>query len=153
LVAPAFLAGLARLAHRLPATLRLATRDAARHRHRTGPATAAIAVAVGGAVAISCLIASDQNGTGLHAPDALPDRAISIAQVGAVDQSFLEPATQAVKEAVPDAQVLQVKVPVRQEAEGCVDMCTLVLNLVEHDSSAREHTNLRPWIGVGDPDL
>ncbi|MBA3745777.1 ABC transporter permease, partial [Sporichthya sp.] len=35
LIAPALLAVLAKLAGRLPATMRLATRDAARHRHRT----------------------------------------------------------------------------------------------------------------------
>ncbi len=42
-------------AARMPLSLRLAMRDAARHRHRTGPATRAIAVAVSGSVVLAFL--------------------------------------------------------------------------------------------------
>lgn len=111
LIAPALLALLAKLAGRLPATMRLATRDAARHRHRTGPATAAIAVAVGGAVAISCLIASDREGKDRFEADAVPDRVIALSNQGALDPALVEQGTAAVQEAIPGAQVLPVESP------------------------------------------
>jgi putative ABC transport system permease protein len=78
LITPALLALLARAGRRLSGTLRLASRDAARHRHRTGPATAAIAVAVGGAVAISCLIASDREGPDKFRVTSVPDRVLAV---------------------------------------------------------------------------
>jgi putative ABC transport system permease protein len=48
---------LGRLAHRLPLSARLAVRDAARHRHRTAPAVAAVMVAVTGSVALAQVVA------------------------------------------------------------------------------------------------
>jgi putative ABC transport system permease protein len=48
---------LGRLAHRLPLSARMAVRDAARHRHRTGPAVAAVMVAVTGTVALAQVVA------------------------------------------------------------------------------------------------
>lgn len=121
LLTPALLAALAKLAGRMPATMRLATRDAARHRHRTGPATAAIAVAVGGAVAISCLIASDREGTERFEADAMPDRVISLSTQGAVDPSQLGPATEAVRRVIPGATVLQVDAPLSARDTSGVD--------------------------------
>lgn len=50
LVMPVVLGALGRLAGRLPLAGRLAVRDADRHRHRTGPATSAIMLAVAGSV-------------------------------------------------------------------------------------------------------
>ena len=47
---------------RLPVAARLAVRDAARHRHRTGPATSAIAVAVAGSVVLAFLVAGSVPG-------------------------------------------------------------------------------------------
>jgi putative ABC transport system permease protein len=58
LVAPSLVGLVGRLARRLPLTGRLAIRDAARHRHRTGPAVAASMVAVTGAVAVLFTVAS-----------------------------------------------------------------------------------------------
>ncbi|RKE20633.1 FtsX-like permease family protein [Streptomyces sp. TLI_171] len=52
LFTPLLLAGLGRLAGRLPLGPRLALRDAARHRSRTAPAVAAVLAAVAGAVAV-----------------------------------------------------------------------------------------------------
>jgi putative ABC transport system permease protein len=147
LIAPAFLALLARLAGRLPATLRLATRDAARHRHRTGPAAAAIAVAVGGAVAISCLIASDREGQGTHQADAVPDRTIALSHQNAIDESMFGPATEALEDAIPGAQLLRVRVPVLRPVSAEDDY---------YPSGLVVTTNGRlggDWVGVGDPDL
>lgn len=50
---PGLVGMLAGFAGRLPLTARLAVRDAARHRHRTGPATAAIMMAVAGSAAVA----------------------------------------------------------------------------------------------------
>lgn len=52
LFTPLLLAGLGRLARRLPVGPRLALRDASRHRSRTAPAVAAVLAAVAGAVAV-----------------------------------------------------------------------------------------------------
>lgn len=111
LLAPALLAAMAKVAGKLPATMRMATRDAARHRHRTGPATAAIAVAVGGAVAISCLIASDREGTREFEAHAVPERVIALDQQNAVDDAVIGQATEAVQKAIPGAVILKVDYP------------------------------------------
>lgn len=50
---PSLIAKVAAVAWVLPLSARLAVRDAARHRHRTGPAAAAIMMAVGGTAALS----------------------------------------------------------------------------------------------------
>lgn len=62
LVVPVVVAGLARLARRLPLTARYAARDAARHRTRTVPAVAAVAATVAGVVALGIANASDELG-------------------------------------------------------------------------------------------
>ncbi|MFI6830826.1 FtsX-like permease family protein [Kribbella sp. NPDC050241] len=50
---PSLVGKFSRLARVLPLSARLAVRDAARHRHRTGPATAAIMMAVAGTAAVA----------------------------------------------------------------------------------------------------
>ncbi|ANH37545.1 FtsX-like permease family protein [Nocardioides dokdonensis FR1436] len=60
LVVPVVVVGVARLARRLPLTLRFAARDAARHRTRTVPAVAAVAATVAGVVALGIAITSDE---------------------------------------------------------------------------------------------
>ncbi|MFL6138456.1 MAG: FtsX-like permease family protein [Frankiaceae bacterium] len=56
--APALVGAAGRLAGHLPLAPRLALRDAARHRSRTGPAVAAIMAAIAGSVAVSTYITS-----------------------------------------------------------------------------------------------
>lgn len=53
LLAPTLVATVARVARRLPLSARMGLRDAGRHRHRTGPAVAAIMGAVAGSVALA----------------------------------------------------------------------------------------------------
>ncbi|HEX2498743.1 MAG TPA: FtsX-like permease family protein [Actinomycetes bacterium] len=53
LLAPTLVATVARAARRLPLSARMGLRDAGRHRHRTGPAVAAIMGAVAGSVALA----------------------------------------------------------------------------------------------------
>ncbi|TNM36653.1 ABC transporter permease [Nocardioides albidus] len=60
LAMPVVLGALGRLAARLPLPARLAVRDADRHRHRTGPATSAIMLAVAGSVVAACAIAGTE---------------------------------------------------------------------------------------------
>jgi putative ABC transport system permease protein len=62
LCAPAVVAAAARLARRSPLPVRLALRDAARHRSRTGPAVAAIMAAVAGATAVAIYAQSSSAG-------------------------------------------------------------------------------------------
>lgn len=57
--APALVATIARLGRRMPLSARLALRDAGRHRHRTGPAVAAIMAAVAGSVGLAFYTLSD----------------------------------------------------------------------------------------------
>ena len=56
--APAVVGAVGRTAGVLPLTMRLAVRDASRHRGRTGPAVAAVLAAVAGSVAVSAWITS-----------------------------------------------------------------------------------------------
>jgi putative ABC transport system permease protein len=58
LCAPSLVAAAGRLAPLLPLSARLAVRDAARHRNRTGAAVAAVTAAVAGSVALSLYFAS-----------------------------------------------------------------------------------------------
>ena len=57
-LAPSLVGVAGRLAGQLRLTGRLALRDAARHRHRTGPAVGAVMVAVAGSVAVAFAVAS-----------------------------------------------------------------------------------------------
>jgi putative ABC transport system permease protein len=56
---PALLTRLGQRANALPLTLRIAIRDAARHRHRTAPAVAAVATVVAGAVLVLFVVSSN----------------------------------------------------------------------------------------------
>jgi putative ABC transport system permease protein len=118
LLTPALMALLARLGRHLSPTLRMASRDAARHRHRTGPATAAIAVAVGGAVAISYLIASDKEGPDSVRIASVPERVIAVTSTTAYDtiptahdkiDTALQTASSAASTLLPGATVIPLQ--------------------------------------------
>lgn len=57
-ILPRLVATIARIGTVMPLSVRLATRDAGRHRHRTGPAAAAIMMAVAASVAFSYAVAN-----------------------------------------------------------------------------------------------
>ncbi len=61
LLAPTLVATIARAARRLPLSARMGLRDAGRHRHRTGPAVAAIMGAVAGSVAVAFYTLGDSD--------------------------------------------------------------------------------------------
>lgn len=62
LLAPNLIGWISRLGGRLPLSARLAVRDAERQRHRTGPATSAIVIAVSGSVVLAFLLAGRLHG-------------------------------------------------------------------------------------------
>jgi putative ABC transport system permease protein len=61
LLTPTLVATVARAARRLPLSARMGLRDAGRHRHRTGPAVAAIMGAVAGSVALAFWAVADHD--------------------------------------------------------------------------------------------
>lgn len=80
--AGALVVGVARLAPRLGVAGRLALRDAARHRHRTAPAVAAVIAAVGGMIAAGMYAeAQARSWTGQYAPIG-PTGVVAVSYVG-----------------------------------------------------------------------
>lgn len=77
-LSPALITWLGRHGRRLPLSGRLATRDAARHRHRTGPATSAISVAVAGSVVFAFVLAGEARATELQYIAGLPERVLAV---------------------------------------------------------------------------
>ena len=77
-LAPALIGRLAGLGGRLPISARLAVRDAARHRHRTGPATSAIAVAVAGSVVLAFVLAGTFRADELRHVPSLPPHVLAV---------------------------------------------------------------------------
>lgn len=78
LLAPVLIGRLARLGGRLPLSARLAVRDADRQRHRTGPATGAIVVAVAGAVFMAFVVAMVFRADDLRTIPSLPQHVLGI---------------------------------------------------------------------------
>lgn len=84
LCAPALVGTAGRLAGPLPVPLRMALRDASRHRGRSGPAVAAVMAALAGCVAVSIFFVSqDADAKRTYVPLALP---------GQVTVSYFDPA-------------------------------------------------------------
>lgn len=75
-LAPSLLGWLSRIGRVLPLSGRLAVRDAARHRHRTGPATSAIAVAVAGSVVLAFIAAGNARADELRHVPSFPDHTL-----------------------------------------------------------------------------
>ncbi|TDD72378.1 ABC transporter permease [Jiangella aurantiaca] len=90
---PGLISALARGAHRLDLTARLAVRDAARHRHRTAPAVAAIAIVVAGSTAVAFGAGGSARADELRYTPSLPDNVIRI-DVDPYQQSADEVAAQ-----------------------------------------------------------
>ncbi|MDQ3677616.1 MAG: FtsX-like permease family protein [Actinomycetota bacterium] len=78
LLTPALIGLLARLGPRLPLSGRLAARDAARHRHRTGPAIAAITVAVAGSIVLAFVVAGVSRGEEQRYVERLPAGVLAV---------------------------------------------------------------------------
>ena len=75
---PNLVARAASLGRTLPLSGRLALRDAARHRHRTGPASAAIMMSVGGTVAVAFALSNSFAAEKEHYWPSAPDGFVTI---------------------------------------------------------------------------
>ncbi|MFB6725106.1 FtsX-like permease family protein [Kribbella sp. NPDC056345] len=94
---PSLVGKLAGLARHLPLSGRLALRDAARHRHRTGPATAAIMMAVAATAAIAF---AGANSTAADAATYMPQGQLGNAMVRFGSDSASVPYTAATEERI-----------------------------------------------------
>ncbi len=117
LLTPAAIGALAGIAARLPLSPRLAVRDAARHRHRTGPATSAIGIAVAGSVVLAFLVAGSLRAEELRYIPSVPDNMLSIDRGNADDAGLDRAAAHATAE-LPGTEVHRLRVPLSPAAEG-----------------------------------
>ena len=121
ILAPAAIGALARLAGRLPLSSRLAVRDAARHRHRTGPATSAIGIAVAGSVVLAFLLVGNLRAEELRHIPSLPERVMMITPVdagaGAVDALVAS-----ARATLPGAESLELRRPHYAARAGDTDL-------------------------------
>jgi putative ABC transport system permease protein len=116
-LAPALIGRLAGLGARLPLSARLAVRDASRHRHRTGPATSAIAVAVAGSVVLAFLLAGSFRADELQHVPSLPAHVLAVEPGDAAPDAAVSGARLAAAE-LPGARVHELRRPMRALAKG-----------------------------------
>ena len=129
-MSPTLVAWVARIGPRLPAVPRLALRDAARSRTRSGPAVAAVMAAVAGAVAVSIFATSQEAADRRGYVPALPQGTVGVSMVfSGADAEDLEQIVATVERELPVEQtfLIQGNVPYEGacEAEGC-DLVTVV---------------------------
>jgi putative ABC transport system permease protein len=117
LLAAPLIGWLARSAARLPLTARLAVRDAERHRHRTGPATGAIALVVTGSVALAFLLAGQFRADELRHVPALPAGMLAVERGEGSEQAMLRAAGVAAAE-LPGARVQSLDIPLGPPQKG-----------------------------------
>ena len=112
-LAPALVGWFSRAGANLPVAARLAVRDAARHRHRTGPATSAIAVAVAGSVVLAFVLAANFRAEQLRHVRMLPAHTLAVEPGPGAALAATRAAAQ-----LPDARVHALRVPVQPEGQG-----------------------------------
>lgn len=108
LCAPALVGAAGRLAGRFPVPLRMALRDASRHRNRSGPAVAAVMAALAGCVAVSIFYVSQEaQAERDYTPSARPGQIVVNPSNFTAETRRLPPDIErAVAEAVPDGQLV-----------------------------------------------
>jgi putative ABC transport system permease protein len=121
----------------LPLSPRLAVRDAERHRHRTGPATSAIVVAVTGSVALACILAGSFHAGRLHDSPALPRQMLDIQRADGSTTAMVQAATRAVAQLPGGRQhTLSIPfVPGDRPIPGRPDTDADTLSVLRQDSS------------------
>ena len=141
--APSLVGFAGRAAGRLWLTGRLAVRDAARHRHRTGPAVGAVMVAVAGSVAVAFAVASyDQRDRDAYRPQLPAGWASGYLATGdpRTNGSELLAAARAAAVELPGGTVVPLPgVEQRSVPDGYVDW------------GARPECGSIGGVGVGDP--
>jgi putative ABC transport system permease protein len=96
------------MARGLPLSGRLAVRDAARHRHRTGPATSAIAVAVAGSVVFAFVLAGRAEANRISYVAYLPGHVLSVSGTQVLrDEHLVDTASTAAAAKLPNATVVR----------------------------------------------
>ncbi len=116
-LAPALIGRLAGVGARLPLSARLAVRDAARHRHRTGPATSAIAVAVAGSVVLAFLLAGSFRADELRHVPPLPPNVLAV-EPGDGEIATTARAARLAATELPGGRVYELRQPLRPLAQG-----------------------------------
>ena len=106
---PSLIGWLGSAGARLPLSLRLAARDAGRHRHRTGPATTAIAMAVAGSVVLANVLANQLRAEEARHVPQLPANVLAIQRDGASTQELVRGAERAAS-LLPHARAITVRV-------------------------------------------
>jgi putative ABC transport system permease protein len=157
----------ARRMRRWPLSARFAARDAARHRHRTTPAVAAIMIVVAGATGLSFGLAGTERADELRYLPALPDHVMGLTSdldAAAVDDSaaftaaFSEVADQ-VAAMLPGSSTIIGAAPiggVHQWPEGWTEV--LRLSVAPADSWIQEHCQeecgySEEYVSVATPEL
>ncbi len=119
MLAPSLIGRIARAGGRLALSARLAVRDAERQRHRTGPATSAIVIAVTGSVLLAFLLAGRFHADDLRNVPALPARTLAVERGDASAAAMLRVAGEAAA-ALPGGRALELRVPIDPPARGHV---------------------------------
>jgi putative ABC transport system permease protein len=117
LLAPAVIGRLAATGARLPVSARLAVRDAARHRHRTGPATSAITVAVAGSVVLAFTAAGTFRAEEAQNVPALPPHVMTV-DTGNADLPAARDGARRAAAKLPGGRVLVWREPLAPLAKG-----------------------------------
>ena len=148
MLAPVMISLVGQLARRLPLSPRLAFRDAARHRHRTGPATSAIAVAVSGSVVLAFVLAGRAEADRIAYTAYLPPNVMSVSADGQRDAAHDQVAKAADSAAaiLPEASVVWPTRVTRGDGSRHGDNEEL---WAQPGSCARGCTSLA--VGVADP--
>jgi putative ABC transport system permease protein len=128
---PILIGRLSALGRRLPVATRLAVRDAARHRHRTGPATTAIAVAVAGSVVLAFIMAGTFRADELRHVPELPPHVLAF-ETGATDNvATVRQTARAAASALPGGtahelrQLDEMELVRRDDDPSCANGCNL----------------------------
>ncbi len=119
LLAPSLIGLIARGGARLPLSARLAVRDAERHRHRTGPATSAIVVAVSGSVVLAFLLAGAFRADMLRYPPQLPANTLQVLRGDTSTRGMLA-AVQRARTLLPAARSHTISVPLGPKRKQAV---------------------------------
>jgi putative ABC transport system permease protein len=131
ILTPILIGRLGTLGKRLPVATRLAVRDAARHRHRTGPATTAIAVAVAGSVVLAFVLAGTFRADELRHIPQLPPHVLAF-ETGVTDNvGTVRQTARAAAKALPGGsahelrQLDEMELVRRDDDPSCANGCNL----------------------------
>lgn len=144
---PALVAVTARLGRILPVSARLAFRDAARHRHRTGPATTAITVAVAASVVAAFVVLGSENKARMDWSPSHPLGSALVqpgAQVSTANGDWLGEVSESVAQAVPGTTVTPIDSALRLSSGGTP-------SLERRGGPPSQRDVIYAWVRLGPP--